>query len=50
MVVAQDGPENAKAALQRGCQGLGKLISANGNHKRCVSEAAGPSAEAIART
>jgi hypothetical protein len=36
-VMAQDGPENAKAALRRGCQGLVKVIGANGDHKRCTS-------------
>jgi hypothetical protein len=36
-VMAQDGPENAKAALRRGCQGLVKVISANGDRKRCTS-------------
>jgi hypothetical protein len=36
-VLAQHGPENAKAALRRGCQGLAKEISANGKHKRCDS-------------
>lgn len=36
-VVAQDGPENANAALRRGCQGLAKVTSANGNHKYCAS-------------
>jgi hypothetical protein len=36
-VLAQDGPENAKAALRRGCQGLAKVVSANGKHKYCAS-------------
>jgi hypothetical protein len=35
-VLGLTGLENAKAALQRGCPGLGKEISANGKHKRCI--------------